>query len=357
MNKAFIIILSIVGILVLIAIITGFFIYYQIKTPLSKNNYEQEIVIEKGDSIKIIANKLEEAQIIRGASYFEIYVFLKSKKNLQAGEYALNPSLSIIEIADALASGKVFRNAIKITIPEGFTVRQIDERLAQAGLIKQGDLIVFARSEIDPSLRSGQAPQSRCNIMGYFGPPAGGPQDDKCGVNLEGYLFPDTYIFSKKATIDDIVQKMLDNFNKKITVEMRKEIVKQGESLEDIINMASIVQQEAVSTEEMPKIAGVFYNRMAIGMPLQSDPTINYITNKQERQVSVEDTQIASLYNTYKNKGLPPGAICNPGIEAIRAAIWPEKSDYLFFLHPVDAPTVFSKTLEEHNMNKAKWLR
>jgi len=349
MNKIFIIILSIASILILLAVIGGFFIYYQIKTPASKSNYEQEIIIEKGDSIKIIAVKLEQAQIIRGAFYFEMYVWLKNKKNLQAGEYIFNPSLSIIEIADALASGKVFRNDVKITIPEGFNVKQIDERLAQTGLIKAGDLLVVARSEA--------AKQFRCNILGSFSLPISGLQDDGCKGSFEGYLFPDTYIFSKKATLEEIVKKMMDNFNNKITAEMQEEITRQGKKLGDIINMASIVQQEAVSTDEMPKIAGVFYNRLEIGMAFQSDATLNYITGKGMRQPLLEDTKIDNLYNTYKYKGLPPTPICNPGIDAIKAAIYPEKHDYFYFLHPLNAPTVFSKTLEEHNTNKAKWLK
>jgi UPF0755 protein len=338
MNKIFIIILSIVGVLALIAIIAGFFIYYQIKTPLSGNDYEQEIIIEKGDSIKIIAQKLEDAQVIRGAFYFETYVWLKNKRNLQAGGYAFNPSLSIIEIADALVSGKVFRNDVKITIPEGFTIKQIDERLAGAGLIKPGEFLNFDVGPFVPS-------------------PPGVSDYHQLMAKEEGFLFPDTYFFSKTSSIKDIFKKMNDNFNKKITEEMLSEINRQGKSLFDIITMASIVQQEAVSVEEMSKIAGVFYNRLEIGMALQSDATINYITNKGMRQPLLEDTKIDSPYNTYKYRGLPPGPVCNPGLDAIMAAIYPEKNDYLYFLHPQDAPTVFSKTLEEHNANKAKWLK
>jgi UPF0755 protein len=175
-------------------------------------------------------------------------------------------------------------------------------------------------------------------------------------ISFEGYLFPDTYIFSKKAAVEEIIQKMLDNFDKKITAEIQKEIARQDKNLEEIVNLASIVQQESTSSEEMAKIAGVFYNRLNIGMALQSDATINYITGKGMRQPLLEDTKIDSPYNTYKYKGLPPTPICNPGIEAIKAAIWPEQHDYFYFLHPLSSPTVFSKTLEEHNINKAKWL-
>jgi len=296
MQKIFIITLSIFGILILLTAIAGFYIVYQIKAPAGKNDYAQEIIIEKGDSIKIIAQKLEEAQVIRGSFYFEMYVWLKNEKNLQAGEYIFKQSTPLSEIVESLATGKINRNDVKITIPEGFSVRQIDERLVQAGLTNSGDLINFKPSAIS------------------YLPSA---------ISLEGFLFPDTYIFSKKATAEEIVQKMLDNFDEKITPEIKEEIARQGKKLEDIINMASIVQQEAVSNEEMPKIAGVYYNRLNIGMPLQSDPTVNYATGKKLRQPTLEDTKINSPYNTYKYKGLPPTPICNPGIESIKAAIWP----------------------------------
>ena len=329
MRKIIIIILVIVGVLILLGATAGFYVLYQIKTPVSKSEYAQEIIIEKGDSIKIIGQKLEQADLIRGCFYFETYVWLKNEKNLQAGEYIFRPSMPISEIVESLACGKINRNDIKITIPEGFSVKQIDERLSQAGLIDQGDLINLKLSAIS------------------YLPSA---------ISFEGYLFPDTYIFSKKAAVEEIIQKMLDNFDKKITAEIQKEIARQDKNLEEIVNLASIVQQESTSSEEMAKIAGVFYNRLNIGMALQSDATINYITGKGKRQPLLEDTKIDSPYNTYKYKGLPPTPICNPGIEAIKAAIWPEQHDYFYFLHPLSSPTVFSKTLEEHNINKAKWL-
>ena len=329
MRKIIIIILVIVGVLILLGATAGFYVLYQIKTPVSKSEYAQEIIIEKGDSIKIIGQKLEQADLIRGCFYFETYVWLKNEKNLQAGEYIFRPSMPISEIVESLAVGKINRNDIKITIPEGFSVKQIDERLSQAGLIDQGDLINLKLSAIS------------------YLPSA---------ISFEGYLFPDTYIFSKKAAVEEIIQKMLDNFDKKITAEIQKEIARQDKNLEEIVNLASIVQQESTSSEEMAKIAGVFYNRLNIGMALQSDATINYITGKGMRQPLLEDTKIDSPYNTYKYKGLPPTPICNPGIEAIKAAICPEQHDYFYFLHPLSSPTVFSKTLEEHNINKAKWL-
>jgi len=328
------ILLSIIAIIILIIIAAAgayFYIMYQIKTPLFAKGEEKNITIEKGLGIKEIAARLEKENLIRGTFYFKAYIWLENITNLQAGEYVLDSSMSIPKIAEILSGGRVNKNEIKVTIPEGFTVKQIDERLAQTGLIEVGELI-----NLDPI----QISSFQFQVSSF-----------------EGFLFPDTYILNKNSAIQDIVQKMIDNFNKKVTPEMRAEIEKQGKTLGQIIIMASIVQQEAVSEEEMPKIAGTFYNRLAINMALQSDATVNYITGKSMRQPLASDTEIDNPYNTYKYRGLPPEPICNPGLAAIKAAIYPAKHDYYYFLHPLDAPTVFSKTEEEHRENKAKWLK
>ena len=309
------------------------YFYYQIKTPLSKDEIEQTIIIERGKRIKEIAKELEEANLIKGSFYFQIYTFLKNKRNLQAGEYLLSPSMSISQIVEILSLGKVVRHEVKITIPEGFTVKQIDARLTEVGLIRQGELINFDVIKIL---------NTRYQIP---------------NIGLEGYLFPDTYIFTKEVSLEEIIKRINDNFNKKLTEQMREEIKRQNKTIGQIIILASIIQQEAFSNEEMPKLAGIFYNRLEIGMLLQSDVTVNYVTGKKLRQPTIEDTKIDSPYNTYLYKGLPPSPISNPGIDAIKAAIWPEKTDYLYFLHPLNSPTIFSRTQEEHIGNKAEWLK
>jgi len=330
MKKTLSIILRIIIICLFLVLGAFLFVWRQIKTPVGESDATQPVVIEKGEGIKMIGNDLEKAGLIRGKFYFELYVYLSDNKNLQAGEYELSPSMAMPEIVGILSGGKVSSNEVRITIPEGFNIKEIDARLAANSLIKPGDLINYKPAISDSPLAIS---------------------------NLEGYLFPDTYIFSKDAALDDIVGKILDNFNAKVDSAMLEEIENQGKTLEQILTMASIVQQEAMSREEMPKIAGVFYNRLDIGMALQSDATVNYVTDKGMRQPLLSDTEIDSPYNTYEYKGLPPGPICNPGLDAIKAAIYPTKSDYLYFLHPLNAPTVFSKTLDEHNANKAKWLK
>jgi UPF0755 protein len=347
--------------LILLAAGGFFYVYYQIDTPLAVKGEAKEVTIEKGMGIKAITQQLEDMGLIRDADYFNLYIYLNNVKNLQAGDYSLSPSMSIPEIVTIVSGGLVNRSEICVTIPEGFAVKEIDACLAQISQVQTGDCLNCSKvkeKEVDGHMvttgliQSGELinfdPRLITDHLSLITSVGGG---------LEGYLFPDTYIFDRKSTAQDIVRKMLDNFDRKVTPEMRDEIEKRNKTLEQIITMASIVQQEASSTEEMPRIAGVFYNRLAINMPLQSDTTVNYITGKGMRQPLIEDTKIDSPYNTYKYKGLPPGPICNPGLEAIKAAIWPEKNDYYYFLHPLNAPTVFSKTEAEHRANKAKWLK
>jgi len=142
-----------------------------------------------------------------------------------------------------------------------------------------------------------------------------------------------------------------------LTPDLREAISNQRRTIFEVITLASIVQQESVDETEMPLIAGVFAKRLRLGMALQSDATINFVTGKKDRQPLYEDLKVQSPYNTYLYKGLPPGPICNPGLAAIKAAISPQQTDSLYFLHPLDGATVFSKNVEEHNRNKVKYLK
>lgn len=330
--------------LILIAALAAyFFIDYKINVPLDKKSQEQKVVeIPEGFGVKEIGWLLEKENIISDNLYFEIYIWQKRiEKNLQAGEYVLSPSMSIPQIAGVIAKGETLSNEIKITIPEGWSVKQIDKKLAEAGLVKEGEFMNYkinvAKYEF---LKINPLITYHLSLI----------------TNLEGFLFPDTYFFDKDATIEDIATKILENFDKKLTKDLRDEIKNQNKTTFEIITLASIAQSESASSEEMKTIAGVFYNRLKKNYPLESDATINYITGKNLRQPTIADTKVKSLYNTYLHIGLPHGPISNPGIEAILAAIYPEKTDYFFFLHPLDGPTVFSKTLKEHNAAKAKYL-
>lgn len=313
--------------------------YYEIYAPVNKNSMEAvEFTVVKGQGVKEIAWQLEKAKLIHNAGWFQVYVwYQKQSSAMQAGKYALGQNFNVPQIAAIITGGKVVLNEVKITFPEGFSNKQIVARLSEQGLPAAG---VLGGEVVDDY-------QVQYKFL----------SDAPMGVSLEGFLFPDTYIFDRDDKSSAIIKKFLDNFDKKLTPDLREQISRQGRKIYDIIILASIIQQEAIGDEDMPLIAGVFANRLRINMALESDATINYVTGKKDRQPLYDDLKVKSPYNTYLNRGLPPGPIANPGFEAVKAAIAPATTDYLFFLHPLDGPTVFSKTLEEHNRNKAKWLK
>jgi len=327
-------ILKIIFLLLIIFACLLFFILarYQINTPLSVDETEKTFAIEKGEGLKEISQNLEKSGLIKQAFWFKFYVLTKGwAARLQAGEYYLTPSLNIPQISEKIIKGEVISPEVTVTIPEGFTLKQIDARLAKLGLIQSGEFISLNISQI-PSFKFQTA-------------------------SLEGFLFPDTYRFSMGATKQEIAEKMFDNFNKKLTEDLKNEIIKQGKTIEQIIIMASLIEKEVRTDEDRQIVSGIFWKRLNNKYPLQSCATIAYILSVDKWRYSVEDTKVDSPYNTYQNIGLPIGPINNPGISAIKAAAYPQFTDYNFFLSKPSGETVFSKTLEEHNENKAKYLQ
>lgn len=307
---------------VLLLIFLFIFIPFQINVPLSSQTSEQVFSIERNQGLRTIASNLEKDSLIRSNFWFVLYVYTRGwASKLQAGDYALNPSLSIAQIAEKMAKGDVVFNHVKVTIPEGFNIKQVDQRLTEAGLIKSREL-----------------------VDNYS--------------HLEGYLFPDTYIFDKSSNLEEITAKIVSNFNKKLTKSLHDAILNQGKTISDIVIMASIIEKEAHGYQDSRVVSGIFWKRIKNNYPLQSCATIAYVTEENKGRYSIEETKIDSPYNTYQNVGLPPGPICSPGLLAIQAAIYPLYTDYNFFLSPPSSnQTVFSKTYEEHLANKAKYFK
>jgi UPF0755 protein len=277
--------------------------------PKEKISGPKIFSVEKGQGLFEIGENLEKEGLIKSKFFFDFYVILIGKeRNLQAGKYLLSPSMNVSQIAQEIISGDIAK--MKVTIPEGFTVKEIEE------------------------------------MLGIKLP----------GENLEGYLFPDTYYFPIDVSSEEIVRIMRKNFEKKISP-YKEEIEKSGRSLQEIITMASLLEKEVKTKEEKEIVSGILWKRLKAGVPLQVDATITYITGKKTTKISFEDLQIDSPYNTYKYKGLPPGPICNPGLESILAALYPKESEYWYYLSTPEGKTLFFKTLEEHNLAKAKYLR
>lgn len=295
---------------IILLLFLGIFLWQGIFLPKDSSVVEKKLfLIEKGQSLFQIAENLEKESLIKNRFFFDFYVLIRGAQNkLQAGEYSFSPSMNITEIAKKIISGEVAK--IVVTIPEGFTVEQIEERL---GLKLPGE-------------------------------------------NLEGFLFPDTYQFPPRVSGAEVVKKMRDNFDKKFTP-YRNEVSGAGLTPFEIITMASLLEKEVKTKEDKELVSGILWKRLENKIPLQIDATITYITGQKTTKISKEETQIDSPYNTYKYLGLPKGPICNPGLESILAAIYPKDSDYWYYLSTPEGETTFSKTLEEHNYAKSKYLR
>ena len=296
-----------------------FFAWQGIYLPKdSDSQVEKKILIKKGEGTKEIASNLKEENLIKNRWLFWLYLFLKGDSNkLQAGEYLLSGAQTIPEIVHKFVSGDVIKE--KITIIEGWNLRDIGWYFENKGMFQAEELY-----ELE---------------------------------NLEGYLFPDTYEIKKGASLEEIIKKMLDNFNKKLTSELQEEIENQGKTILEIVTRASLLEKEVKTTIDKEIVSGILWKRRNHNIPLQVDATIIYITKKQTTKIPKKDLEIDSPYNTYKYKGLPFGPICNPGMESILAAIYPQDSQYLYYLSTPEGETIFSKTLEEHNTAKAKYLK
>lgn len=320
-------------------IIFGVALYFVLKTiflppePLSEKKVIFEI--KRGQREKEIANNLKREGLITSEILFRIYIFGKGfHKKLQAGSYLLSPSMSIPEIARKFVVGDVIR--VKITIPEGFNLRQIEEKLKENNLKVNNLFLLKAKDFKEEFEFLKEVP------------------DD---ATLEGFLFPDTYFFFLDQSEREIVKKMLENFDKKFNSQIKEEAKRQGKSVFEILILASLIEKEVRNFEEKKLVSGILWKRLQHGMPLQVDATITYITGKRTTKISIEETKIDNPYNTYRYVGLPPGPICNPGLESILAALYPKESEYWYYLSTPEGETIFSKTLLEHNIAKAKYLK
>ena len=317
----------------------GLYIYEQINIPVSSKFEQKYFVIKRGESLDQISNNLKKAGLIRNAFLFKFYVLGKGwARKMKAGEYNLAPCFNMIQIAKKIKNGETISNEVSITIPEGFTVEKIAERLEKNGIVNAEDFLNYQLPIENYKFLSNK--NSKLKIL-----------------KLEGYFFPDTYRFKKNSSAKEVAEKMLNNFDRKLTPELREEIKRQKKTINEIVIMASLLEKEVVSYEDKRIVSGIFWKRLEKNLPLESCATIAYILKVDKWRYSYKDTRINSPYNTYIHTGLPPSPICNPGIESIKAAIYPKKTEYNYFLtDPKTKETIFSKTLEEHNRNKRKYF-
>ncbi|MBU1149199.1 endolytic transglycosylase MltG [Patescibacteria group bacterium] len=333
-------------IIITIVLLAGLFFSLQLTyTVNSKNSDSEQIVflqIESGQGVNEISFNLKEAGLIKSQFAFEVYLwFSRIESELKAGEYQFAQNLSIKEITNYLVDGSN-SNESEIVIIEGWRLTEIADYLEEKGVANSSDFLKAAAVHDSREI----IPDGDYDFL----------SDRSSQADLEGYLFPDTYRVFKDTAVAEIIKKMLDNFDVKLTDELRQEIADQGKTIFEIVTLASVLEKELRTDEDRKMAADLFYRRIEAGIPMQSDATVNYVTGKSLLQPSYVDTQAESLYNTYLHRGLPPGPISNPSLSAIEAVIYPSANEYYYYLNKPDGTTVFSRTLEEHNSNKFKYL-
>lgn len=308
-------------------IITGLLIFWlwwsQAVKPTNPDDKTSVLfTIENGENIRSIADRLQKQNLIRSpVAFFLLARFGTVADKIQAGEFRLTRSINMYEIADSLTHGTV---DVQITIPEGWRNSEIALKLAQVLSIPENEFLKAAS---------------------------------------EGFMFPDTYLIPKEASASQVSKIFLENFNKKVTDRELNLSRQKNLTLEELINIASLVEREAKFDDDRPVIASVILNRLKIGMKLDIDATVQYALGYipaekswWKKELTLEDLEVDSPYNTYKNPGLPPTPIANPGLEAIVAVLQAPKTDYLYYIADSTGKSHFAVSFEEHARNIAKYL-
>jgi UPF0755 protein len=279
------------------------------------------IAISRGSSLSDIAAVLERGNIVRFPSILKAIVRVTDDgSNIKSGAYLFSAPQNVITVASRLVMGDFGIPPVRMTFHEGVTVRDIASDIADVyTMIQPDDFVSEAK-------------------------------------RFEGYLFPDTYLFQSDATAKSIIESMRTNFDNQIRL-LSEDIKTSGHSIRDIVTLASLVEKEARTEESKKLVAGILWNRLKLGMPLQVDAVFGYIFNRDTYSPSFEDLKVDSPYNTYLHIGIPPGPINNPGMESIQAVLYPTKTDYLYYLTGFDNLMHYATTYAEHQSNQRKYLK
>ncbi len=333
--RRFITSLLIIFVLVFLSLgVAGYALYDRfVKTPLEPSALEVRVFdTAPSNSVGQIAQRLEREGYIRSAWSIRMLSRCQKKDtSIKAGEYELAPSMTPQEILDKMVQGEMLQR--RTTIKEGMTAKDIVKAFDESGVVGQESL--------EAALRD-QGLLSALHI----------PAD-----SFEGYLFPETYNFPRNTKASVVITAMVEELNKKWAPEWSQQLEALGMSKHELITLASIIEKESGNFEEQPVISSVFHNRLRYKMRLQADPTVIYGIPNFNGNITKRDLETYSAYNTYTIDGLPPGPIANPGLSAIKAALYPATTKFLYFVGNGDGKHVFSDTLGEHNRAVNKYQR
>ncbi len=299
------------------------------------------VTVEKGMGVAAIAEELSEAGMIKSPRAFRWYNrWNGTQGQLKAGVYRLNAGMTVQEVVEAMTDG--VNQEVKITIPEGYSVKDIDRLIASEGLAPEGAILECAQT---------------CDFSTFdFLPPSAGLAAR--GGKLEGYLFPETYFVNAADFVPKFfLERLLGEFRKRVVNDLDAEIKASGHSLHEVVTMASLVEEEAKGDEQRRTVAGILWSRIEQGIGLYVDATTRYIVDKPTAALTTADLAVDSPYNTRLYRDLPPGPIANPSLQSIKATINPIETPYLYYLHGSDGQIRYAETNDEHNRNKALYLR
>ncbi|HZH60261.1 MAG TPA: endolytic transglycosylase MltG, partial [Metabacillus sp.] len=298
-------------------------------------------------SVSTISRILEENDIIKDDRVFKYYIKFKNESGFQAGDYKLNKSMTFQEIITSLKQGKVLNEAaFQITIPEGRQLTEIASIIANHTAFEEAQVLAtLTNKEFIDSMKAKYPDLLTDDIYGK-----------EVKYALEGYLFPATYpYYTEEPTIEEVLEPMVKKTSE-VVAKYIPQLQEQNMSVHQFVTMASLIEEEATEKADREKISSVFYNRIEKKMPLQTDPTVLYALGEHKDRVLYADLEVDSPYNTYQNSGLPPGPIANAGEVSLAAALSPEDTDFLYFLATSEGEVIFTKTLEEHNVAKNKYI-
>jgi UPF0755 protein len=310
----------------------------QIDTPVSTKNESVNFKVTAGESTEDIAVDLKSKGLIRDVFVFEQYArFTGARSRFQAGDYVLNRNMSMRAIIDALQHGRA--DQVSITIPEGYTAQKMAELVSSSKL-----------GTSDQYLAAVKDPKWQYDFL----------SGRHRGADVEGYLFPDTYMLDKGSTPQDLVKAQLDRFGEVFTPAMRTQAGqaspgRPAESVENIVILASLVERETNKSADRTKACSVYYNRLNEGMPLQVDATVLYALGVWKKDVTLDDLQVDSPYNTYRHTGLPPGPIANPGEASLKACLTPGQTNFLFYFTDKNGVTHFEATQAQFEADKQRY--
>lgn len=317
------------GIVAFVLVFAGAYINYRLGLePVSSHGANQEFVVAKGDNAPAVARHLAAAGLIRDRTAFVTYINLHGLRgDLKTGTYLFNPTMSGVAIADAISSGHTYSR--RLLVPPGYRISDIENSVAELGITQADFQAALA------------APHSQSFLA-----------TKPAGVDLEGYLFPDSYSVAADTTATQLVNAMLDNFGHHVGTEYQQAFAAEGLSLHQGLTIASIVEREVNNSTDRPIVAQVFLKRLKAGMPLGSEVTARYAAS----QLGVPFTvSVPSPYNTLLHAGLPPGPICSPGLGSLDAVAHPATTDYLYFFTDKNGTDHFEHTFAEQEANIAKY--